>query len=228
MTTGLLLFIHLRSLFLGLTRDCLLLGMKEGLFLHNLSSPPPAQPPPSPSSSPPPSSSSQCVTSEKAMEHLSPLLEDFPFLWQPDKLWLTSSMWVRETRRHMVCFAFCNYICFTALFLLPSLSPSSEREVDLCLGEYSGTRTCMNKWFPHTPSSGTSKFSYIQANNIKWKKGFCPPKYIYLCIFSPFTVMSPTSCCNGFPTVTTHSSTWWIQTIECIYTFCHSFHYGNI
>lgn len=70
---------------------------------------------------------------KRARECLPPLPQDFPILWHPDKLWLTSSMWVRETWRYTACIAFCNYICFTALFLLPSLSPSSKREVDLWL-----------------------------------------------------------------------------------------------
>lgn len=55
-----------------------------------------------------------------------PLLEDFLILWQNDKLWLTSSMWVRETWGRTACIAFCNYISFTALFLLPTLCSSSK------------------------------------------------------------------------------------------------------
>lgn len=145
MTTGLVLFIVFKSLLLGQTRDCLLPWMKEGLFPHLLSSPLIAWPPPPP----PPPSSFQCVTSEKSREYLPPLLEDFPILWHPDKLWLTSSMWVRETWRHTACIAFCNYICFTALFLLSSLSPPSKRKVDLwvcvhvcvCTGERSCTHS---------------------------------------------------------------------------------------
>lgn len=82
MTTGLVVFIRLKSLFTGQTRDCMLPGMKGGLFPHWLSPPLRTQPPPPP----PPSSSSQCVTSEKSREHLPPLLEDFPILWHPDKL----------------------------------------------------------------------------------------------------------------------------------------------
>lgn len=88
---------------------------KEGPFPYLLSSPPPPLP-----------SSSQCVTSEKSREHSPTPLEDFLILWQNDKLWLTSSMWVRETWGRTACIAFCNYISFTALFLLPTLCSSSK------------------------------------------------------------------------------------------------------
>lgn len=70
--------------------------------------------------------------------------------------------------------------------------------------------TSMNKHNPCTPSLCCSYFSYIEANSIKWKKDFCPPKYICFCMFCPSIVLSPTTGCNGTPTMTLYSSSWWI------------------